>query len=67
MSVDQKALDWLGGWLAALLGDGNVDETELRVAVALVVLAIQRNGLTADGFRLDATNEDLAEIAGLRT
>jgi hypothetical protein len=66
MSTDQKAATyWLGRWLAALLADSNMGEEELRAGVALAVVAIQRDGLTPDGFNVEVDNDELAKVAGL--
>jgi hypothetical protein len=65
LDAQKDALAWLGRWLEALLADPNMDEGELRVALALAVLAIQREGVTADGFSVEADNQELAKVAGL--
>jgi hypothetical protein len=69
MSDPTQVLDvsvrWLGRWLAALLADPNLGEDELRAAVALAVVAIQRDGLTPEGFNVEVDNAELAKVAGL--
>jgi len=64
-AIAPEAAVWLEAWLSALLADPRLDEVDLRVAVALLVLALRRGGLTSAGFNVDADKDDLARVAGL--
>lgn len=59
------SLSWLGRWLAELLQDGRLEEQDLRVAIALAVIAIRRNALTASGFDVSPSNAEIAAVAGI--